>query len=109
MRHEFDLHGLNAERGKVEPLLKEQLGEVLIGAKYFVDDKILFWGQHFDGHDFATYSNGYKKGGSIRYREGFVRIPSHVIIPVYETKEFEASKPPRALIEIPKIVVCKAI
>ena len=86
--------------------LKERLKP--FGLPFYEDSELLFWPHHFDGKSWATYSNGRVKGGTMRFREGLVRIPTANELPTYVTEERKAGLPPRAIVQIPGIVVCNA-
>ncbi|HIH23955.1 TPA: hypothetical protein HA251_02880 [Candidatus Woesearchaeota archaeon] len=111
-RYEFDLTELTHEHGKsLVPHLKGQLADLELN--FFVDDKLLFDHQHFDpnikdGAGFATYKNGHKKGGALRFMQWHIRMPAYDTLPVYETKEYSPSASPRAIVTIPSFVVCPA-
>jgi hypothetical protein len=104
----YQVFSLNELGKSPAEAIRKELEATAISDTLSLDDKILFWAHHFNGQDWAVYPNGTKKGGTIRYKEGAIRIPAKQELPVYETKEFQAGKPPRAIVTLDKIYVVTA-
>ncbi|MEM2916563.1 MAG: hypothetical protein QXT19_04370 [Candidatus Woesearchaeota archaeon] len=105
MRLKYDISHL-AGKG-----LRDYLMQTLkhIRKDIHIDKMLLFHHALFDGNELVTHNlpDGFqKKEGTIRYRQSLIRIPANIELPVYETEEFNAKKPPRGLVTIPTIVVC---
>lgn len=96
----------------LEYFLKDSLKQIKLD--FHVDKELLFWEHHFNGTDFTIYDNGHKKGGTLRFKEGFVRIPETNLLQVYETNEYKEQGPlrgsggyHRGVVEIPRVVICR--
>lgn len=75
-----------------------------------IDKMLLFHHALFDGNEFVSYDmpdGRQKMEGTIRYRPNIIRMPANIELPAYETDEYNAKKPPRGLVTIPAIVVCR--
>jgi hypothetical protein len=71
-----------------------------------VDKYLLFLGEeHFTALT-GAYPNGYRKTGTIRFKQGHIRLPFGVLLPVYETAEFNKRAPPRGIASINYVVAC---
>jgi len=78
-----------------------------LGIPPHFDEELLFWAQHFDGLQWATYDNGHRKGGTLRFKTGVVRLPGEPRLLVYETEERKKKRPfPYATVDIAKVTVC---
>ena len=78
-----------------------------IGLPLHLDDELLFWAQHFDGKNWATYENGARKGGTLRFKQGHVRVPKWPVLPVFESEERKRNRPfPCAFVEIRDLTMC---
>jgi len=71
-----------------------------------VDKMLLFWEHHFEAFE-TGYPNGYKKEGTIRYKQGMIRLPFGNKLLVYESKEFEEGKQPRGIATIESVVITR--
>ena len=106
MRCEMVLNPLYTER-RHKYLLKTAVEAV--GLPVHFDEELLFWANHFDGKQWSTYDNGVRKGGTLRFKDGFVRLPIEQRLLVYETEERKKDRPfPRAAVDIVKVTVCPA-
>ena len=104
MRVEINLRELKSNSEvKLEPELETLLAG--FGLALSGDDKLLFWEQHFGEYGWAKYPNGKKKGGTMRFKEGVIRVPTYKQIPVYETNEFKNELNPRGLVYLDMLVV----
>lgn len=102
-RYKFEFKGRKNEAALFQSSMSELAG--FNDFELYVDTKLLFWAQHFDGKQFATYPTGYQKGGTIRFAEGKIRMPTSSKLPVYEAEEYKAGKPPRGIVTISMFVV----
>jgi hypothetical protein len=71
-----------------------------------VDKYLLFSGEeHFTALT-GAYSNGYRKTGTPRFKQGHIRLPFGMMLPVYETAEFNKRAPPRGIASFNYVVAC---
>ncbi|MEM4240367.1 MAG: hypothetical protein QXM31_03860 [Candidatus Woesearchaeota archaeon] len=106
MRLKYDIAHLAGE--ELRNFLLQNLGHLKKSIQF--DKMLLFHHTLFDGCEFVTHQmpdGPQKKEGTIRYRPNLIRVPANIELPVYETEEFNAKKPPRGLATIPMIVVCR--
>ena len=73
---------------------------------FFVDESFDFYSHHFDGNNWVTYPNGRVKAGTLRFRDGLVRIPADRDMRVNETFPHSKKKIYRAQVRVPKLVIC---
>jgi len=104
MRQEFNL--LEYDKESFLPTLQADIDKLGLGLEFYVDEYLLFWEQHFHDLGFTVYPNGYEKGGTLRYKENIIRVPSNVNLAVYESQEFKQGKNPRGIVQIPKLTIC---
>jgi hypothetical protein len=110
-RFEIDLsmYGSDDCESDLSGPLKDELSG--LGMPFSVDERLLFWKHHFDEKDpneFTVYANGHKKGGTLRFKDGHIRIPAHPMLRVYESKEYELGYKPRNWVSLDSILVCPA-
>jgi len=106
MRLKYDIAHLSGR--ELRDFLTEQLRH--LHKDTLIEKMLLFHSTLFAGYEFATHSFpdcARKTEGTIRYHPNLIRIPANIELPVYETNEFNAKKPPRGLVTIPFIMVCR--
>jgi hypothetical protein len=69
------------------------------GLQIAIDKNLLFWPHHFEAFEHG-YPNGHIKGGTIRFKQGCIRVPFGKRLPVYESTEFKQNLPPRGIVTI---------
>jgi hypothetical protein len=78
------------------------------GLEFYVDEYLCFLEGHFEGDSWVNYGPKHQKSGTMRYKEGVIRIPATDVLPGYETQEYNQGKMPRVLVEIPQLVIANA-
>ena len=74
------------------------------------DRKLCLDIDQFSSGSFVTYWSGIPKRGIIRFMQSVIRVPSHLMLPCYETNEYIdlGGKSPRALVSIESLTVKRA-
>lgn len=103
VRYKFAFRGKDDDISSFQQAIRE-IGRI-DNPQFYTDTKLLFGAQHFDGKQFATYANGYQKGGTIRFMDGKIRMPASNKLAVYETEDHKSGKPPRGIVTIPTFLV----